>query len=249
MTRFIENIRDTTRLGTTKFGDSPYSQSCYVDHMTRTCIMITPRAACTVTFQHFLDMVGLLKDGRQYDQWIHNYRGLLYTHAPSIPIEDVVKENYTIVKFIINPYRRAVSIFYIGDHEHLSFRSFLRELMDPDAFLKWTHNSQYHSYPQYIPSEETIVTRYIRADRREVLSIVRPPPLDVYRFDISAFSSPHHVTKHERHDFCGDLPLSELKDRMPSRYKLFYDDEIRQYVESIYADDIAHYGYTFEDEF
>lgn len=263
---FVDHIKKKPNVSLTMVGERPYSGMWYVDHDTRLCIGITPRSGSSVVFEHFLHLVGLLDDAKRLGLGLHNYRDVVFDkNIPLLPVTTLLSPTnpYTIIKFIINPYRRAVSIFFIcvsyfEKTKNMSFRSFLRELSDPETFFQseWTHNSKFHCYPQFIPGEEDIVTKYIRVDKNEKFTILRPcqssnPRLDdeIYTFDVSKFSSPHHAKKHDRNDFCGDEFMSDLKNNMPSSYKLFYDDEIRHMVETIYADDIYHYEYSFDDDF
>jgi hypothetical protein len=48
-------------------------------------------------------------------------------------------------------------------------------------------------------------------------------------------------------EFCGDLPKSIINENLPRTYKYFYDDEIKQMVETYYKKDIEQYGYSFDD--
>ena len=84
----------------------------YGDKDKKICFLWSPRAGCSITFKCFLDMIGLLDDAENYNVWIHNYRmEIMIPNTYYIGISDLKKDNYHIIKTIVNPYSRAVSIW------------------------------------------------------------------------------------------------------------------------------------------
>jgi hypothetical protein len=67
-----------------------------------------------------------------------------------------------------------------------------------------------------------------------------------YELDVNRYSSCHHGKKTSNTYFCGDIPKDQVNECLPSSYKYFYDDEIKQMVETYYKDDIEKYGFSFD---
>jgi hypothetical protein len=67
-----------------------------------------------------------------------------------------------------------------------------------------------------------------------------------YLVDVNRYTSGHHGTKTSNTSFCGDIPKDQVNECLPSSYKYFYDDEIKQMVETYYKDDIEKYGFSFD---
>jgi hypothetical protein len=146
----------------------------------------------------------------------------------------------------MNPYIRAVSIYRVQTSHNLSFREYLRQLVNNkiDYFNK---NDKYHYHTQYIDGEEKIITKYIKINENEKYTT----PLSdgtLYTIDVNKYTSRHHGKKNaENTTFCGDLPKDIVNKNLPKSYKYFYDEEIKIMVETLYKKDIEKYDYSFED--
>ena len=70
MTQTMLNIKNA-KVSRTTFGNSTYNDLWYNDDVNKVCITFTPRGGCSISFQQYLDLVGLLKDGLDYNQFIH----------------------------------------------------------------------------------------------------------------------------------------------------------------------------------
>lgn len=233
-------------VGYTKYGNSLYNDLWYCDTKNKLCITFTPRGGCSIAFQQYLDLVGLLNDGLNYDSsHIHLYRGMVFVHQLNyIDINDLISDKYTFVKFIMNPYIRAVSIYRMYPH-NLSFREYLKK--HRNNTLDFNESYYYHSQLQYIDGEENIITKYVKIDKYEIFQITLSDGT-LYNLDANKYTSPHHGDKHSNNClFSGDLPKNEVYINLPKSHKYFYDDDIRQMVETIYKKDIEYYGYTFDD--
>ena len=136
----------------THFGNNYYSGLWYVDNINKIVVTFTPRGACSKSFCQFLDLVGLLEDGTNYHPFIHHYRiDLIDANCSYVKIDDLVKNNYTFIKFIINPYIRAVSI-YTGlttNNINLSFREFLKHILNNTICNILNKSDIFHTCPQY----------------------------------------------------------------------------------------------------
>ena len=192
-------------------------------------------------------MNNLLNDGLKYHNFIHHYReDISNQNINSSDIDLLISQKYTFVKFIMNPYSRAVSIYRFISSHNLSFREYLKDLLN-NKIDYFNDNERYHIYPQYIDGEENIITKYIKIDKNETFQITLFDGT-LYTLDANKYNSCHHGHKNINNiTFCGDLPRNIINNDLPSTYKYFYDDEIKKMVETFYKNDIEHYGYTFDD--
>jgi len=230
----------------TKYGNSKYSDLWYCDVNNKVCFTFSPRAGCTITFQQYLDLLGLLDDALNYHSFIHNYRNNFFNqNCPKVNINRLIRQKYTFIKFIMNPYIRAVSIYRIQSSNNLSFRDYLKELINNQTTY-FKAIDKYHYNPQYIHGEEKIITKYIKIDKNETFQITLADGT-LYQIDVNKYTSRHHGKKTENTSFCGDLPREIVNQNLPKSYKYFYDDEIKQMVETFYEKDIKQYNYSFDD--
>lgn len=239
---FIKNINEK-RLAKTIFGKSIYSNLWYVNIDKKICITFTPRAGCSISFQQFLDLSGLLKDALQYSLFVHDYRcKILDNNIPYIPIQCLLKEKYIFIKFIMNPYIRAVSIYRSQMSHNLSFREYMKQLVN-NKISYFTDNDKYHNHLQYIDGEEKIITKYIKINENEKYDIKIDD--EFYEIDVNKYTSLHHGTKYDINEFCGDISRTIINDKLPKNYKLFYDEEIKNLVYNFYKKDIIKYNFDF----
>jgi hypothetical protein len=241
----FKNVKNKN-LSMTEYGNSPYSKLWYVDNKNKICITFSPRGGCSIAFQLFLDLVGLLKDGIEYNSFIHYYRLEIFNKCISKKkISDLVKQKYTFIKFIINPYIRAVSIYRAQNSHLLSFREYLKQLINNEIDY-FNSNDKGHLHPQYIKGEEKIITKYIKINENEKHTI-KLNDGSLYELDVNKYTSIHHGVRTHNTQFCGDLPRNIINGNLPQSYKYFYDDEIKSMVDKYYKDDIEKYGFSFED--
>ena len=207
----------------------------------------TPRGGCSTSFQQYLDLFGLLNDGLTYDPFIHYYRCDIFDkNTCYCDINKLVGDGYTFVKFVINPYIRAVSIYRAQTSHNLSFREYLMELVN-NKYDYFNDNDKYHLEPQYICGEENIITKYVKIDKKETFQITLFDGT-LYTLDANKYSSLHHGNKNINNvTFCGDTPKNIVYSNLPKSYKYFYDDEIKKMVETFYIKDVEQYGYSFDD--
>jgi hypothetical protein len=244
--KLIENIK-SKQISKTKFGNCLYSNLWYIDDKNKVCITFTPRGGCSISFQQYLDLVGLLNDGLQYNSFIHHYRCDLFDiNINHVEINDLIDKNYIFIKFIMNPYIRAVSIYRAQSSHNLSFREYLKQL-NSNNINNFNDNDKFHLEQQYIDGEEKIITKYIKINENEIYPIILNDGTE-YIIDVNKFTSIHHGIKNKDNNiFCGDLTKDIIYDNLPSSYKYFYDDEIKNLVYNYYKDDIEKYGFKFED--
>jgi hypothetical protein len=219
----------------------------YGDKDKQIAFMWSPRGGCSITLKCFLDMVGLLEDAEKYSRWIHDFRVDLHTpNVPYISIPEMKKRGFNIIKTIVNPYSRAISIWRAQWSHNLSFRDYLKQLVNNQTDY-FNDNDKYHLRPQYIPGEEQIVTKYIRLDKYEKYDALLPDGT-FYNIDVTKYTSQHHAKRNDQIQyFVGDIILSDIHNVIPKSYKYFYDEEIKSLVYQYYKNDVDKYGYTFEE--
>jgi hypothetical protein len=166
-------------------------------------------------------------------------------NVETIPINKLCMEGYLFIKFIINPYIRAVSIFRAQTSHNLSFREYLKQLVS-EKLDYLNINEKYHLNQQYINGEESIINKYICIDKYETHTVKLHNGED-YVINVNKYTSSHHGKKTDNRIFCGDDPRNEINNNLPCSYKFFYDDEIKSLVETYYKDDIEKYCFSFDD--
>lgn len=240
--QLINNIVEKN-VGHTSYGNHTYSDLWYVCNTNKICITFTPRGACSIVFQQFLDINNLLGEALKYNRFIHFYRELFNKYSKIENINTLIDKQYTFIKFIMNPYIRAVSIYRVQESSNLSFREYLKEFKN----LKLNNNDEFHNKTQYIEGEESVITKYIKIDKNEKFDI-KLFDGSSYTLDVNRYTSDHHGLKNINNtEFCGDVPRHLINENLPKTYRYFYDEEIKSMVETFYGIDIQKYGYSFDD--
>ena len=242
----ISNIKEKN-IGKTSYGKNIYSDLWYICNKNKICITFTPRGGCSVAFQQYLDLIGLLDDAINYNSFIHNYRcDLLNKSIKYYNIQELISKKYIFIKFIMNPYIRAVSIYRAQTSHNLSFREYLKQLIN-NKINYFNNNDKYHYHQQYINGEEKIITKYIKINENEKYNI-QLFDKSQYTLDVNKYTSIHHsIRNDENKTFCGDILKDIINKNLPKSYKYFYDDEIKKMVETFYKNDIQKYGFTFDN--
>jgi hypothetical protein len=229
----------------TRFRNMTYSHLWYVDTKNKICITFSPRGGCSIAFQQYLDLIGLLPMGLKYNSFIHKFRTNIFVNKiPFIPINKLFNQKYTFIKFIMNPYIRAVSAFRHQTSHNLSFRQYLHQLVK-NEIQYFNANDIFHLQPQYLPNEENLITKYIKTNENEIYTVNLKNKTN-YEIDVNKYSSNHHGQKTDFNEFCGDMLKDEINKQLPSSYKYFYDDEIKNLVYTFYKNDVDKYGFTFD---
>jgi len=124
--------------------------------------------------------------------------------------------------------------------DHFSFETFLH-YMASDKPIVW----DFHFNKQFRKNEQ-----YDEIIRIESMDEVLPVLNKKYGLDLKwKFSSYHHIVKEfrEKRGYQGANDFSKVAFDKVGSYKEFYNETNRQLVETIYADDFLHYGYTYDD--
>jgi len=219
----------------------------YGNNNLKLIICFTGRAGCSVTFKNFLRISStennnFMKELEKYS-WVHEYRlDYLHNRINTKTFEQCIVDNYTIVKTVLNPYQRAVSIFKMNPvPNHLTFKEFLIKLLQNYNFGISVKNHAICQYDNYV---DRFVTKVIHLDRNEKIKIKDKI------FDPNIEKSHHHTVRKEiNSNQCLGLIIKKDIKEYPKKYKQFYNDEIKQLVDKIYEIDIKMYNYSFEEDF
>ncbi len=244
--KYIDNIKNSFAIRAELQNNEIYKELFYADTKNKICITFTPKSACSAAFQNFLDLVGLLKDGLEVNPFIHIYRCHIFNNYVNtvLDVNQLIKENYFFIKFIQNPYIRAVSSYRHVNYNG-SFRNFMKKLINNDL-NDFNDNDIFHFNKQYIKDEESYINKYIKIDKNEIF-IIELKNTKKFVFYTNKYSSIHYGIKNiNNNSFCGDLIKNDIINNLPSSYKYFYDDEIKNMVEIYYKDDIDKYNYKFD---
>ena len=239
--KIIMNIQNSNTF--ISFFNKTYNKF-YGDKTNKLCFVFTPRAGNTNVIQCFLEFVNLLEDSKCFPPWVHEYTSNYFDkYTEHIDIDELIKEKYTFIKFIMNPYIRAVSSFRLNSSYNLSFRDYLKILIK--GLNNFSDHDIYHIQQQYQKDEEKIITKYIRINENETYTIQLKDGSN-YLIDTNKYKSGHEGKKTNNTEFCGDIPRDIINTKLPSSYKYFYDEEIKKMVEIFYKDDIEKYNFSFD---
>lgn len=207
----------------------------------------TAKAGCTVVTKMFFKNMNLLDEALNYSPWVHNYQfHKFYKNNGVVNENDLLNKNNIKLKFVRNPYTRAVSSFiHAGKHKHiiknqnLSFKEFLIKIKNNKIY-----NSHYGLQICTLEKNNKIFDEIIKIEniKNEINRINKK-----YNLNLDCdFSSRHHVIKNNNlNSYVGDIKYDDLNNNIPP-YKYFYDDEIKQLVYDIYKIDIETYNYEFD---
>ena len=221
----------------------------------------SPKAGCTVLIKMFFRNMGLLDEALAYNSWIHEYRMHVFSKEHPTELSDLKNPEYYKIKFVRNPYHRAVSSYmhtmrYEVMHPpvkkvlwrwnaNISFKTFVNYLSkidlhtcDPHYSLqkKWFENELPNCYNKIIKIEN------LNASIRELNE------QKYFGFDLEGLSSNHHHIKNRSlTENVSRLKWSRLKENIPG-YANFYTPELAQKVYKLYKEDFEAYGYA-KDEY
>jgi hypothetical protein len=191
----------------------------------------------------------VLEKALKYNQWIHNYRNHHYyakfgrVNNKLLLSNDIIK-----IKFVRNPYSRAVSSFLhvmktnkikkLFNNEDMSFYEFLLNIK------KNIYPNNIHYNLQMINSEKKNTFNHIikiENLEKEIKNLNK-------RFNLNLnydFTSSHHIIKKRINTNVSDVKFSKILE-IPN-YSSFYDKKTKDLVDEIYNLDIIEYNYTFEE--
>ena len=214
----------------------------------------SPKSNCTVVAKMFYEYIGLLNTALEYCPWIHNYTRDKYQSRPKKDnVEEILK-----IKFVRNPFTRAVSSYL-----HIMNTNLKDELkMNNESFFDFLNIiwnkplcvGANHFLPQY---DEKFPNKYfneiikVENINNEIVRINA-----TYAICLNPSHDSHHFkSKHisnENITFAGYSSYDEINkmienNNLPSYYYFYNDDNIKNLVKEIFAQDILNYNYSFEE--
>lgn len=215
----------------------------------------------------FFFQMGLLEQAEAHARFVHKYRTEVYYNLPFYKeqLADVVKDDYTILKLIRNPYTRAVSSYvHAIRHRYIDkpVARYLKRKVDVEnkfsfeEFLLYLSEACYikrcniHHQQQYSPLEQNrflevnymIHLENIEEDLRRVEADLDLP---AYEFEPSS-KSPHHTTRYETKKFCGKTRFTRdalMNGANVPHFQAFYNERLKTMVEKIYSADFENYDF------
>ena len=199
------------------------------------------KSGCTNILTMFFKYINLYKNFfLEYPIYIY-YERVNYTRKNLISKEFLLNSKYLKLKFVRNPYARAVSSYLHLSINNLSFYQFLLNLLNN----KHEYNIHYASQHHLLEKKQKIYNEIIKIENIES-EIERINKKYNINLEYESVSNHHSIKKLDEEKYVGYIKYSDIKN-IPS-YRYFYDDErIKQLVYEIYKIDINLYNYTFEE--
>ena len=206
------------------------------------------KSGCTIICKMFFDYMDLLDEYNKNSNWIHNSRPIYYKDYGIVNEKLLFSNEYLKIKFVRNPYSRAVSSFIHVMKTKLK-EKFNNEDMSFHTFLLKLQSKKYNDihYNLQMIKEEKNINIFDKVIKIENLNDEVNKLNNKYKINLNSnFSSFHHNKKETKINkiFCY-TKYSEIKD-IPN-YKFFYNKKIINLVYKIYKEDIHKYNYTFQE--
>lgn len=205
------------------------------------------KAGCTIICKIFFDYMDELEKALKHSYWIHNYRNKYYYNLHGIvKNENLLSDKYIKIKFVRNPYSRAVSS-YIHVMKTILIKNFNNEDMSFYTFLlnlKKKYSNNIHYNLQMIKLENNYTFDHIikiENLEQEIKKLNKQ-----YNINLNYnFTSTHHIKKITKKIDVSNVKFSQILE-IPS-YNNFYNKKTKDLVDEIYEPDIIRYNYTFEE--
>lgn len=206
------------------------------------------KAACTIICKIFFDYMDELEKALNYNNWIHKSRSKYYKKYGIVNSNLLLSNKIIKIKFVRNPYSRAVSSYLHIMSTSVKKTLFNNEDMSFYTFLLNLEKKKYPSNPHYnlqmIDSEkEKTFNHIIKIENleKEIKNLNK-----LYNLNLNYdFTSNHHTVKHRIDINVCYVNFSQIL-KIPY-YNNFYDEKTKNLVYKIYKSDIIKYNYTFED--
>ena len=183
----------------------------------------------------------------KHNSWIHNSRNRYYNKYGKVNKKMILSNNNIKIKFVRNPYSRAVSS-YIHIMKTTLKKNFNNEDMSFYKFLLNLESRKYkcniHYNLQTINLEKKKIFDHIIKIENLKEEIENLNKLNNKNLNYN-FRSHHHIIKNDIDINVSNIPFSKIK-KIPY-YKNFYNEETKKLVDKLYKLDIIRYNYTFEE--
>lgn len=209
----------------------------------------TPKAGCTVICKIFFDYMDELNKALNYSSWIHDYREkYYYANYGRVNNNQLLSNNFIKIKFVRNPYSRAVSSYIhvmktrlkkLFNNEDMSFYTFLLYLKQK----KYPNNSHYCLQNIDLEKNNNIFNHIIKIENleEEINNLNK-----LYNLNLNYdYTSTHHIKKINKKIDVSDVKFSQITE-IPN-YNNFYSKKTKDLVDEIYKPDIIRYNYTFDE--
>lgn len=231
---------------------------------------IHPKAGSVNITKRIFNHLGILEIAEKYNKWIHAYRFNIFIKDNSVTLDLLKNNKYKKIKFVRNPYDRAVSIFIgifrtvVESYEynnHLYIDKLNHQIQD----LIKSNKYNFITFLTLIDKlYESIYDAHIREQWSELDSIIKYDEIikienidqkldylrEKYNINLAiqkkdTYSYHHNKTNSNNTSLYTTIVLNHNNlDDIPS-YRYFYNDTTRGLVEKIYKNDILNYGYKF----
>lgn len=208
----------------------------------------TQKAGCTTVLNALVQSCGLEEEASHYPT-VHHYFWNKRYWEQNFTAEKFYSKDYYKVKFVRNPYIRAVSSYiHIIKYKLavLSFESFLEllEKKDWNSFSPITaiqHGIRTHTQPQSCPFDQYMNIIQIEKPTKQLQKLQRKTGISI---DLTIA----HKTKYllDYIYYVGDL-LFNIEKQYPPFYA-FYSEKTLALVEKIYQQDIESFNYEVPKE-
>lgn len=209
------------------------------------------KSGCTTICKIFFNYMDILQEALEFSNWIHNYRQHFYYKKYGRADKNSLLSNEFIkIKFVRNPYSRAVSsyihvmktrlreIFF--KNQDMSFYTFLL------AIKKKEEGNEHWTCQTLALEKKNTFDHIIKIENLEKgikkLETTYNLNLNLSSLDLS---SSHHIVKERSNRNVCYVKFSEIL-KIPS-YNNFYDEKTKNLVDEIFERDIIGYNYTFEE--
>jgi hypothetical protein len=225
-------------------------QRMFINDNPKLIVDWTPKCGCTSVWVMLMKNYGLLDEALKYFHFIHRYRQDIYYKNHRVTAKKFFDDGYYKIKFVRNPYERAVSS-YLHCCKTTSFK---------ESFEKFLIMLKKKSWHKLTSREIQIITSHSRKQSKltdkfmheiihiENADLSKANHITGLNLSLTKHSSGHHNLYDSCTQYCGDKPYVYLKANHYPDYHCYYSSKTLQRVEQIYSEDIIRYNYQIPEK-